>query len=54
MLRRALCRVTIHFNFSLGRVLRRVFRRATFHFKFSLVSVCRRALHRTMIRVIQI
>jgi hypothetical protein len=52
VLRRALRRTTIHFNFRLFNVWRRASSRATFHFKFSLDDVCRRALRRAMLDVI--
>jgi hypothetical protein len=52
VLRRALRRATIHFNFKLINVWRRASSRATFLFKFGLDDVCRRALRRTTVDVI--
>jgi hypothetical protein len=52
VLRRALRRATIHFNFRLINVCHRASRRTTFCFKFSLDDVCCRALRRTTLDVI--
>jgi hypothetical protein len=48
VLRRALRRTMIYFNFRLFNM----WRRATFCFKVSLDDACRRALHRVMLDVI--
>jgi hypothetical protein len=52
MLRHALRRATIHFNFRLFNVWCRVSSRAMFCFKFSLDDVCRRALRHATLDVI--
>jgi hypothetical protein len=52
VLRRALRRATIYFNFRLFNVWRRASSRTTFHFKFSLDDVCRSALRRTTLDLI--
>jgi hypothetical protein len=52
VLRRALRRTMVHFNFRLINVWRRVSSHATFRFKFSLDDVCRRALRRTTLDII--
>jgi hypothetical protein len=46
VLRRALRRVMIHFNFRLFNVLHRTFSHVTFCFKFGLSGIGRRALRR--------
>jgi hypothetical protein len=52
VLRRALRRATVHFNFRLINVWRRASSHATFCFKFSLDDVYRRALRRMTLDVI--
>jgi hypothetical protein len=52
MLRRALRRATIHFNFKLFNVRCRASSRVTVRFIFSLDDVCRRALCRASFDVI--
>jgi hypothetical protein len=52
MLRRALHRAMIYFNFILFNVWRRASNHAMFCFKVSLDDVCRRALRRAMLDVI--
>jgi hypothetical protein len=52
VLRRALRRAMIHFNFRLFNVRCRVSSRATLCFQFSLDDVFRRALHRATFDVI--
>jgi hypothetical protein len=52
VLRHALRRATIHFNFRLFNVRRRASSRVTLRFKFSLDDVSRRALRRAMFDVI--
>jgi hypothetical protein len=51
MLRGALRRTMIHFNFRLFNVLRRAFSRTMFCFKFSSSGVCRRALRRATLYI---
>jgi hypothetical protein len=51
VLRRALRRATIHFNFIFINELCRAFCCATFRFKFSSVDVCRHAFHRATLNV---
>jgi hypothetical protein len=52
VLRHALRRATVHFNFRLFSVLRRAFRHATVSFEFSLSGVGRRAFRRATLYVI--
>jgi hypothetical protein len=52
VLRHALRRTTVHFNFRLFSVLRRTFRHATVSFEFSLIGVGRRAFRRAALYVI--
>jgi hypothetical protein len=52
VLRRALRRAKIHFNFRLFNVWHRASSRATLRFKFSLDDVCRRVLRGATLDVI--